>query len=103
MDKNKPIQYNVDPAEVLRFQIDRNVVMLFKGFLVVLEDLGVEHNSALEKLYNALPEQYKPFVDLADYLTESKGQALRSKVLGAGNDTRRSIEEIIKNFNITIK
>ena len=95
--------YSVDPAEVLRFQIDRNIVVLFKTYLVMLEDLNKEHDAALGKLYNALPEQYKPFVDLADYFTDSKVDQLRSKVLGAGNDARRAVEEIIKNFNISIK
>lgn len=95
--------YSVDPEEVLRFQMHRLVTSLFKSFLIILEDLGAEHDEALEKLYTALPEEYKPFVNLADYFTEQKGELLRKKVLDAGNDTRRQIDEVLKSFTITLK
>ena len=97
------VTYSVDPEEVLRFQLHRIITSLFKGQLVILEDLGLEHDEALGKLYDALPDQYKPFVNLADYFTEQKGEILRKKVLDAGNDSKRQVDEILKTFNITLK
>ena len=95
--------YSVDPEEVLRFQLHRVTISLFKSFLIILEDLGLEHDQACQKLYDALPDQYKPFVDLADYLTEEKSGLLRKKVLDAGGDAKRQIDDILKTFNITLK
>lgn len=104
MDKTQgSLNYSIDPEELLRFQIRRNVTTLFKGFLILLEDLGLEHDEALQMLYDKLPQEYKVYVELADYLTEEKGEHLRRKVLGAGNDCCRQIEDILKTFTITLK
>lgn len=97
------IKYSVDAEEVLRFQIRRNITSLFKSFLIILEDLGLEHDEALNLLYEKLPPEYKVYVELADYLSEEKSENLRKKVLGAGNDCFRQIEDVLKNFTITIK
>lgn len=95
--------YSVDPEELLRFQIRRNITVLFKSFLVILEDLGIEHDAALNLLYDKLPPEYKIYVELADHFTEEKGEVLRKKVLGAGNDCLRSIEDVLASFSITLK
>lgn len=97
------MDYTVDPKEVLRFQLDRNVRLLFRGYLMALEDLAREHDEALGKLDKALPDQYRPYVELADYLTPEKGQQMRKRVLDFGNDTLRSIEELLKQFEVTFK
>lgn len=104
MDKapSSPL-YSVDPNEVLRFQLHRTITNLFKGYLIMLEDLGDSHDEAISKLKAALPEQYRGFVDLADYLTEERGTLLRKKVLDAGNDTLREIEKLLAQFNVEMK
>jgi hypothetical protein len=95
--------YRVDAAEALRFQVKRQVTTLFKSFLVVLEDLGLEHDEALKMLKDKLPESYKVYVELADHFTEEKEERLRSKILGTGNDCWRSIEEELKKYEIRFK
>jgi hypothetical protein len=102
MDNKAPSSpvYSVDPNEVLRFQLERAVKNLFKGYLVLLEDLGDSHDAALAKLRAALPEQYRPFVDLADDLTPEHGVLLRKKVLDAGNDVLREISKLLEQFNV---
>lgn len=92
-----------DGGKVLRFQHERIVKNLFKRFLVMLEDLEREHNTSLGKLHDALPAEYKPFVDLADCLDETKAAALRSKVLGCGNDALRELSDIVDQFTISLK
>lgn len=96
-------QLSHDGGKVLRFQHERIVKNLFKRFLVMLEDLGRDHDAALGKLHDALPEQYKPFVDLADYLDEAKAEILRSKVLGAGNDALRELGSVTDQFEISLR
>ncbi len=93
----------IQGKEILKFQVKRNITVLFKQFLIVLEDLADEHDIALDKLIEKLPPEYKDFVDLADYFGEEKSELLRKKVLTMGNDTYRNIEEIINNFDIEIK
>ena len=106
MNSSLPTQnvvYDPDAREVLRFQLHRSTIALFKSYLIILEDLGLDHDTAMSKLYDALPEQYRPYVDLADYLTEEKGKQLRSKILGTGNDTLRAIDDILKTFVVEFK
>lgn len=95
--------YSVQPAEVLRFQIDRNVKAIFWAYLAVLEDLGVEHDIAMKKLVDALPPEYKDYVSLADYLSDEKGAQLRKRVLDVGNNHLREIATILESFEIEFK
>lgn len=95
--------YSVDPEDVLRFQIKRINTAQFKAFLVLLNEIAQDHDVALQKLQDALPDEYKVYVDLADHLTPEKADALRKKVLDAGNDSYRNMEEILKTFNIGFK
>jgi hypothetical protein len=101
--KNSSLTYSVDPNEVLRFQVHRVVTALFKSYLVLTEELGDQHDEALAKLKTALPEQYRGYVDLADYLTPERGALLRKKILDSGNDSLRSIDDLINQFNIELK
>lgn len=94
---------SIDAEKALRFGQERAVKALFKQFLVTLEDLEQEHNTSLQKLYDSLPEQYKPFVILADCLDEGKATLLRKKVLDAGNDCLRSVSDLVNQFNVTVK
>lgn len=95
--------HTADPKEVLRFQQHRIVTVLFRRFLEALEDLGLEHDEALSKLSAALPPEYQPYVDLADYLSPDKSKHLRKKVLDAGNDSLRSLDEVLESFDITFR
>lgn len=103
MEQARTSNHTADPKEVLRFQQHRVITLLFRHFLTLLEDLGLEHDEALAKLAAALPPEYHSFLDLADYLTPEKGQRLRKKVLDSGNDTLRSLDDVLESFTITFK
>ena len=90
-------------ADMLAFAIRRNVTLLFKQQLELLEDLADEHDNAMRKLSEKLPKPYADYVELADYLNEQKFEMLRKRILGKGNDCIRTIEESLKDFKITIK
>jgi hypothetical protein len=102
MEQKKP-ELKVDEVDILKFQIHRNIINFYKEMLVMLEDLAEEHDTALSKLYDNLPSEYKKYVELADYFTESKFDNLRKKILSGGNNTIRNIEDQLKNFEIKIK
>ena len=76
--------------EIKRFQIRRQIVSLYKKFLIILEDLEEDHIDNFEKLYSALKES-EALIKQADYFTKEKASYLRKKVLDAGNDCIRTI------------
>lgn len=89
--------------EVLRFQQERIIKNLFRGFLEVLEDVEEDHNNSLDRLVEALPEEQKKLVDLADHLTPEKGQQLRKRVLDRGNGALRDLDTLLKGYLISFK
>ncbi len=100
----EPIKGTGPSAEdILRFQVKRNVTLLFKRYLELLDGLIVEHDDALNKMSENLPSEYVTYVSLADHLTDAKADLFRKRVLDAGNETIRNLDEIIKGFNIELK
>ena len=71
--------------DMVRKYCERNTVALFKGFLMMVEDLQVEHQIHFGKLRNALPEQYHPLIDQADYFDQDKLHCCCSQMLQLAN------------------
>ena len=91
------------PAEVLRFQIRRQITLLFKSFLGLAGRLGDEHDIALDKLEEHLPAEFKKYVDLADHLSPEKREMIRKEILDSGNDAIRFIEGELEKYEIQFK
>lgn len=87
--------------ELLEFQINRNIINLYKSFLIILEDMQDEHKSNFNKLKDAIPENNE-LINQADYWDESKMEYIRKKVLDQGNNTQREILGHLDKFNLTI-
>lgn len=90
----------MDAEDIFKKCYHRNTVSLFKGFLVMLEDLHKEHQINFDKLRNNLPEGCVPIVEQADYFDEQKLQHLRKRTLDIGNETIRNIESELDNYTI---
>ena len=88
--------------ELLEFQINRNVINLYKSFLIMMEDMHDQHNNNFRKLKQALPEEID-LIDQADYWDESRMDYLRKKILDKGNDSLREILGQVEQFNLTTK
>ena len=88
---------------ILKKHCQRNTVSLFKGFLVMLEDLQKEHQIQFNKLRKNLPQESLPVIEQADYFDEEKLQHLRKRTLDIGNETIRNIEGELENFTITFE
>jgi hypothetical protein len=86
--------------KIFLFSTKRNITNLFKEFLFVIENLKDQHDDAMGKLIDALPNDQKSKVILANHFTEQEMDRIRKKILGSGNDCYRSIEEQSKNFKI---
>ena len=87
--------------ELLEFQVNRNIINLYKSFLIILEDMQDEHRNNFNKLKNAMPENNE-LISQADYWDESKMEYIRKKVLDQGNSTQREIIGQLEKFNLTI-
>jgi hypothetical protein len=96
MDSNNPEKIK----EYILFQINRNIINLYKRYLNIIEDLQEEHISMLNKLNKDL--------DLAkiknvDYFDDNKYNYYRKKVLDLGNETLREIEKNFDFLDLKIK
>ena len=67
-----------------------------------MAQLAEEHDEAMSKLYENLPEQYRPYVNLADHFTEEKEKRIRTAILARGNDCRRAIDAELEKYQMTL-
>lgn len=88
-----------DPAELLKTKVTLAVNRVMANYLGNLEQLADEHEEAMAKLIDALPEDEKAKVYLADIFGETRFEANRRAVLKTGNDARREIFEMIDFLN----
>ncbi len=86
-----------------QFTLARHVTVLFKECLAITEQLAEEHDEAMEKLYQALPPQYREYVNLADHFTEEKADRIRRAILQRGNDCKRATAEELEKYDITFR
>ena len=70
----QPTTLNLDISH--RLTIERHIVNLFKECLMIVEQLGEEHDEAMGKLFDALPENYREYVRLADHFSEEKADRI---------------------------
>jgi hypothetical protein len=87
-------------GEFLKFKIRQMVTRQFKGYLDVLELLADDHDEAMGKLIDSLPDQYKANVKLADYLPDHRLADYRQRILDVGNDVIRDLEDTVDNLRI---
>ena len=90
-----------EPRDLLEFQINRNIVNLYKHFLVLTEDLYYENQSNFVKLKRVLPGD-EDILDQANCMDEAKMEYLRKKILDAGNDCVRQIVSDCENYSINL-
>jgi hypothetical protein len=90
----------MDAEDIFRKHCERNTTTLFKGFLMMLEDLQKEHEINFNKLRKNLPDEYAAIIDQADYFDEDKVQHFRKRTLDIGNEAIRNIKGGFENFTI---
>ena len=84
----------------LAFQLNRNIISLYKKLFEIVEDVKQEHSAMLEKVEK---KTSKEFVESIDYLSDNKVNYIRKKILDSGNDAIRNIENNFKAVKITLK
>lgn len=91
------------PYKAINAIYSRNTKLLFKSFLVLIEDLQNDHSLHFAKLKKALPDKYENVIDQANYFDEDKLQYLRKKILDMGNESIRESENNLEEFTISFK
>ena len=88
--------------ELLEFQVNRNIINLYKSFLIMMEDMHHQHQRSFNKLKTALPED-QDLINQADYWDEETMDHLRKRILDSGNHSLRELVGQIEQFKITTK
>jgi len=86
--------------DYLRFQLNRNIISLYKKYFEMMEDLRKDHLCLLEKVKKNTSEE---FVKNIDYFDDNKYNYIRKKILDAGNDAIRNVESSFKSIKISLK
>lgn len=86
--------------KVVLFQLHRNIVVFYKTYLSILEDLSKDHQIMKGKMNAHLP---KEFLDNVDYLDREKYNYIRKKILDGGNEVFRELESSLNLLNFSIK
>lgn len=86
--------------EYLRFQLNRNIISLYKRYFEIIDDLRLDHKIMLEKIEKSLP---KELIENVDYFNDDKYNYIRKKILDAGNDAIRNVESSFKPITISLK
>ncbi len=68
---------------------------------MIVEQLAEEHDEAMSKLHQALPPEYKEYVDLADHFTKEKYDRIRRAILQRGNDAKRAVRDELDRYQPT--
>ena len=88
--------------DLLAYCYTRNTKSLFKGFLMLIEDLKQEHNSNFDKLRKALPDS-EDLINQADYFDDAKFEHLRKRVLDMGNENLRNFSSEFENYTVSFR
>lgn len=90
-----------DPASLLKAKIAMTLNRVMWAYLSNLEMVSDEHDEAMGKLMDVLPQEHRASVHLADHFGEARFEAIRAGVLKAGNDCRRELEEHVDALRLS--
>lgn len=88
---------------ILRFQAKRAITNTYKEALIILEDLKREHLAALDRLRDSLHEEDRRLVDVANYWDNGKFESIRKRILTAGNNAQRGLEQQLDIMEVRFK
>ena len=90
----------MNAQDFLNQKSDKALRSIFRGFLIILEDIQREHDINFDKLRESLPE-HEALINMADYMDEDRFNAYRKKVLDLGNDVLRDYQSELENFKVS--
>jgi hypothetical protein len=89
--------------EFLNDRSDHHIRFLFKYFLQTLEEMQTIHEINFAKLYDNLPPESHPIVEMADYFDEEHYELYRKKILDIGNSVLRDYNSELDNLTVEFR
>ena len=80
---------DIDLKEYVLCHLQRNIINLYKRYIIITEDLRKDHATMLSKIEK---ETSKEFVENVDYFNNDKYTHVRKRILDAGNEMCRDLE-----------
>ena len=80
---------DINLKEYVLFHLQRNIINLYKRYIIITEDLRKDHKTMLSK---AEKETSKEFVENIDYFNDDKYTHIRKRILDSGNEMCRDLE-----------
>ena len=82
------------------FQLKRNIVNLYKRYIISTEDLKKDHLIFLKKLEDSgVP---RDLLNKLDYFTDDKYTYMRKKILDSGNEANRDLDKYFELIKIEL-
>jgi len=86
--------------DYVKFQMQRNMISLYKHHLEIIENLKVDHDFMIGKLKDNFP---KEVVESLDYFNEKKYNYIRKKTLDIGNEGIRDFDKHMDQLEVSLK
>jgi hypothetical protein len=105
----------MNSKDILEFSATRKLVVQYKHFLTILENLQEEYRSNFQRLFDVYEQKEKKIGKIntditlldnlyqADWFTDDRMQLLRKNILDLGNDLKRELETEFAAYDIEIK
>ena len=82
------------------FQLKRNIVNLYKRYIISTEDLKKDHLIFLNKLEKSGVS--RDLLNKLDYFTDDKYTYMRKKILDSGNEANRDLDKYFELIKIEL-
>jgi hypothetical protein len=89
--------------DFLNDRSDHHIRFLFKFFLQTLEEMQGVHEINFEKLYDNLPKEIHPLIEMADYFDDDHYEIYRKRVLDIGNSVLRDYNNELDNLTVEFR
>ena len=87
-------------GEFVLFQIQRQIVNIYKRYIISTEDLRRDHLVFLKKLQEAGVSE--ELLNKLDYFTDEKYNYVRKKILDSGNEATRDLERYFELIEVDL-
>ena len=80
---------------------EKEISVLFKTMLLLVEDMKKDHDFHYQKLYENIPKEYHAIIDTADHFTPEKVNWIRKRILDFGNESIRNLGSELDNYTVS--
>ena len=86
--------------EFVLFQLQRNIINLYKRYIILTEDLHHEHSIFLKKLKDEGVSE--DLIKKLDYFNDEKYTYMRKRILDVGNEVNRDLHKYFELIDLDL-